>query len=129
MKSLFAIVIGVSLLSAPGCAKAQHAAVVAEDVAHDGLMAFDRALDARCDAGELSAPTCKEINRLLVPVWDAKNALNRVIRADKADNIVTVAAQLREAIAALSAQVTALVPGAAKNLLLRELNLAVSQVP
>lgn len=117
----------VLALFVTGCASGMHGAVKVEDVAHDGLMAFDRALDTRCDAGELTAPTCKELNSLLVPVWDLKNNLNRAI-AGSANTVALRITDFRTAVQTLIAKVTELVQGGAKDILLRELNLAVQQV-
>lgn len=118
----------VVTLSLAGCAAGMHNAAKVEDVAHDGLMAFDRALDTRCDAGELTPATCKELNGLLVPVWDFKNNLNRAIAGSGGSMSLRIA-DFRTAISALMTKVTQLVQGGAQQILLRELNLAVMQVP
>lgn len=124
---LLAVLLSGSMLA--GCAKGAHVAALGEDVVHDGLTAFDRSLDANCDAGVLSAPTCKELNQLLVPVWDIKNNLNRTIRGGDEGKVTPIRlADLQNAIKALTAKVVELVQGGAKDMLLRELNLALSQV-
>jgi hypothetical protein len=46
----------------------------------NGLEAFDHGLDARCDAGTLPEPTCKRLNQLLVPAWDAYLAGNAALQ-------------------------------------------------
>lgn len=119
------VVLGGGVLFA-GCASGMHGAARTEDAAHDGLMAFDRMLDARCDASEITAPTCKELNSVLVHVWDLKNNLNRTI-AGSASTLSLRLADFRAALQELIAKVNQLVQGGAKDMLLRELNLASTQ--
>lgn len=122
---LLAIALSASLA---GCSKGAHVAAQVENVAHDGLMAFDRGLDSRCDAGQLTAETCKQLNTLLVPVWDIKNSLNRTILDNTSVLIPQRIADFRKAVGDLIALVNQLVEGGAKELLLRELNLALTQI-
>jgi hypothetical protein len=120
--------VGVLMAGSMACTKGAHVATQVEDVVHDGLIAFDHALDARCDSGALTPDTCKTLNQFLVPVWDVKNEITKAILGKQTESLATRFVTLQNAIKELSAQVERLVTGAAKQMLLDELALALTQV-
>jgi hypothetical protein len=122
------VLVTVLLAGSMACTKGAHIATQAEDVVHDGLIAFDHALDARCDAGALTPDTCKTLNQFLVPVWDVKNEITKAILGKQTESLATRFVTLQNAIKELAAQVEKLVAGGAKQLLLDELALALTQV-
>lgn len=124
----FALVVAVGF---SGCsAKTNQAVVTANTAVHDALISFDNALDAKCDAGNLTPETCKSLNSILDPVWGLKNDLNRMSRDRNFDGLTAKVQEFKTKVDELIAAVQKSVnDGQGLAMLLRELNLSKEQVP